>query len=192
MMTWRIWDYVAAFGAAAAAGVCLAVFLATGCPAEGHTDQEILRVSDAVQILQPATRDDRARMLAGHFLDAAAENWIDPLLLVALSMRESSLLERADTGEYSGALGEAGLLQVHGVALRHRPSDCDLPLIGARCQVHTGARFLGYVRALCEGSMWRWVAAYGMSQCPSEESARADPGTRLARRYYQEINGLDW
>lgn len=150
------------------------------------------RIADAIQILQPSARTETARRWAGVFRNAGNETWIDPLLLVALSMRESSLLEAAETGEYRGQLGEAGLLQVHGAALAWRPSDCDLPLVGARCQIHTGARVLQYWREACPGSTYRWVSAYGRGECPSEAEARSEGGVRLARRYYLGVGGERW
>jgi len=184
-------DTLVTLGLFIAALIMLTIALWTR-PAVGHIDTEVLRVSDAIQILQPATSDTLARRWAVIYLDAANETWLDPLLLVAISMRESSLLEEAEAGEYRGQLGEVGLLQVHGVALRHRPAGCDVPLIGAFCQIHTGARFLQYVRELCGGSTWRWVAAYGMSSCPSEATAHEYPGVILAYRYYREVGGEGW
>jgi hypothetical protein len=171
--------------------ICLLVFLLTR-PADGNPDRELLRVSDAIQILQPITETPRARKLASVFIDAGQETWIDPLLLVAISMRESSLLKSAEDGSYRGALGERGLLQVHGVALQWRPEECQLPLVGAVCQLHTGARVLQYWKTACPGSTYRWVSAYGRGECPSEQQAKAEYGVRKARRYYLSIGGEEW
>jgi hypothetical protein len=149
-------------------------------------------VAVAIQQLQPVVSDDRARALAQVFDRAGYENDIDPFLLVAISMRESSLLLKAEDGRYVGSRGERGLLQIHGVALRFRPDGCSKQLKKAFCQVHTGARFLDYCRGMCGGSPWRWVAAYGMSGCPSEEKAGMAVGPRIAHKYYMKIRGTGW
>jgi hypothetical protein len=122
--------------------------------------------------LQPAADLERATELASVFQAAASRHKLDPLLLVAISFRESSLRRSVEERRKLGALGELGLMQSHGAALRFRPADCDRRLVGARCQVETGAAFLSEARRQCGGSWWRWVAAYGMRACPSEERAR--------------------
>ena len=83
-------------------------------------------------------------------------------------------------------------MQVHGVALQFRPDECSPMLEGAECQIRTGARFLAYCREACPGSQWRWVGAYGMSRCPSEQEAGMMPSVRVLARYHQEIGGSGW
>ena len=145
-------------------------------------------VTDAIVKLQPRYQRVEAEELAGYFIEAAnvnKERPFDPLLLVSIAMRESSLLPEA-----VGQLGEIGLLQVHGVALRFLPSGCTIE--EPRCQLLAGAGYLDYVREVCGGSTWKWVAAYGMSRCPSEEMARNSHSVILAYRYYVSIGGLTW
>jgi hypothetical protein len=137
----------------------------------------------AIKRLQPVyARQNRARdarRIAGIIERAAERNRIDPHLAVAIAMRESSL--RADPGR--GSLGEQGMFQVHprGYARRVCQGTCDLSQPG--CNAEVALCYLAHVRELCPGSTWRWVAAYGMSRCPTEREARAMTTTRRARRY---------
>lgn len=153
---------------------------------------EVCEVAAAVRRLQPAVGDDRAEQLAGVFVGAGHETRLDPLLLVAIAMRESSLREDVERLERLGARGERGLMQCHGAALRARPAACGPELEGAHCQVYTGAMWLARVRDACEGSTWVWVAAYGRSRCPSEAEARADRATAIAASYYALAGGRSW
>ena len=113
------------------------------------------------------------------------------LLIVSLVMRESSFRLDVEEGDTLGALGEVGLMQTHGVALRFAPDGCQLAG-DARCQIATGVRFLAFVRDRCPGSPWRWVASYGMSHCATEEEARRDSATRRAFDYYRQLGGEGW
>ncbi len=149
-------------------------------------------IAAGIRHLQPTATPDRAARLASVFRAAGDRHKLDPLLLVAVSFRESSLSQSVESRRKRGALGELGLMQSHGVALGFRPADCTHHLIGARCQVETGAAFLSEARRQCGGSWWRWVAAYGLGACPSEERARTMTGVRIARRYYVAIGGKGW
>jgi len=158
------------------------------CESIAYGDTPLIsRVMTAISALRPTLSDGRVGDLATVFVDAGQETEIDPLLLVALARRESGLRPSA-----RGNLGEIGLLQVHGVGLKHRPEVCARSLTTADCQVRTGAAFLQWVRASCPGSTWRWVCSYARSHCCSEEVARNDIGTRRAHRYHQEIGGREW
>lgn len=150
------------------------------------------RVRAAIVQLQPATGDERADRLSVLFSEAGEDHGLDPLLLVALSMRESSLSPLVENREVFGSRGEIGLMQAHGVALRFRPQGCSSALESAWCQVQTGARFLSVVRESCRGSTWRWVGSYGASRCMTEDEARAHPSTRIAHRYYVQVGGTGW
>lgn len=185
------------------AGIVIAIVLAVLTSAficacvracEGLADgcDEVCTVALAVQRLQPAADDERAEELAGHFIAAGEETGFDPLLLLAIARRESSLAESVERLERLGSRGERGLLQVHGAALRARPRDCPASLEGARCQVRTGARWLAYVRDRCQGSTWVTVAAYGWSRCPSEGEARRDRNAAIAASYYAMAGGTEW
>lgn len=155
---------------------------------------EVCVVAAAVRRLQPAADEERAGELAGVFVAAGREADLDPLLLVAIAMRESSLHPAVEARTRLGSRGEVGLMQVHprGPAMRLRPADCDEDLDGAGCQVRTGARFLAFVREHCPGSTWRWVAAYGRSRCPSEAEARGDRNAAIAASYYSRAGGSAW
>lgn len=160
---------------------------------EGVIEEDVIEeVVDAIVVLQPATDSPRATKLARVFVEAGQTTEVDPLLLVAIAMRESSLREDVERLERFGSRGERGLMQAHGAALRLRPERCTSDLEGAWCQVMTGARWLAYVRDRCPGSPWRWVAAYGMSRCPTEQQAGMDASTRRARTLYARVGGDRW
>lgn len=146
-------------------------------------------VAIAIQKLQPNHNSDVAMKLAQEFVDAGQQTRIDPLLLVAISFRESSL-----RNDVVGSIGEIGLMQVHGVALHFRPSECYgiNDMSKSWCQILTGARFLERVRTVCPGSTWRWVVSYGMSRCATEEEARRHHSGKNAYRYYKFIGGTQW
>jgi hypothetical protein len=76
--------------------------------------------------------------------------------------------------------------------LQFRPVGCSKELPGARCQIFTGTRWLAYARRTCPGSVWRWVAAYGMRRCPTEQEAGMRRGPRVAKRHYMTIGGTQW
>jgi len=163
-----------------------------GCAAEADTGAQLEEVAAGIAELQPAAAGQRANRLAAVFAEAGRRHNHDPLLLVAIAFRESSLAVDVEEHRRRGALGEGGLMQVHGAALRARPHYCPLPLPDAECQVQTGAAWLAYARAACGGSWWRWVAAYGLGACPSEERAREHAAARVAHRYYTRIGGTRW
>jgi len=155
-------------------------------------EEELDTVAAAIVTLQPAVDNVRALRLARHFAESGEETEIDPLLLVAMAMRESSFDPLVESLERRGSLGEGGLMQTHGVSLRVRPSHCDRRLSSAECQIRTGARWLRWVKDHCGGSTARWVAAYGMRSCPTEESASVHRSVRIVRAYYDEIGGVEW
>ncbi len=171
-------------------GVALAVVvtvLAIGHLADGDDGQDLREVATAIMTLQPAADLDRADTLAEVFHGAGETYRLDPLLLVAISFRESGLSREVELRRRRGELGELGLMQSHGAALQVRPAGCNRHLVGARCQVHTGAAWLAEARDGCGGSRWRWVGAYGMGHCPSERYARTMRSTRRARDFYCRI-----
>ena len=146
----------------------------------------------AVRQLQPALGAESVAGYAATIREAGARTDLDPLLLLAVAYRESSLHPDVARCRRTGARGEQGVMQVMpgGYALRWAPDGCDQcePV----CSIHTGARFLAALREHCGGSTWRWVAAYGHRRCPSEERARADRSTVRARAIYQGIGGESW
>lgn len=158
----------------------------------GSPNDLIEATAEDILTLQPSLDEDRARRLAGLIVEASEESELEPALVVAVANRESAFLPEVESLELLGSRGERGLLQVHGAGLVFRPDGCSTRLEGARCQIETGARFLAWVRDRCGGSTWRWLGAYGMSRCPSEDEARQLKSTRVARRHYDAINGQRW
>lgn len=154
--------------------------------------QIVTEIADSIRVLQPLVTEDRASMLSDIYVSAAQENNLDPKLLVAMTMRESSFRLDVESGEVVGSLGEIGLLQNHGVSVAYRPVGCSLNLETPFCQIHTGARYLRYIKSRCGSSTWVYVAAYGMRRCPSTEVAQADRSTLIAKRYYDSIGGTNW
>jgi hypothetical protein len=179
-------------------GVALAVLvtvLGLARLVRGDDGEELCDVATAIRTLQPTADLERADRLAEVFHGAGRAYRLDPLLLVALGFRESSLLADVELRRRRGALGELGLMQSHGAALQVRPVDCSHHLVRrgagreglAYCQVRTGAAWLAEAREHCGGSMWRWVGAYGMGQCPSEGYARTMRSTQRARELYCRV-----
>ncbi|MCK9355618.1 MAG: hypothetical protein M0R22_00495 [Dehalococcoidia bacterium] len=186
-----VWVIVGA-AAFAAFGVMQDCLCAPSAEAEEGESYEVIA---AILALQPATTPERAARLAGIFAGAGHETRIDPLLLVAIAMRESSLREDVEQLKRLGRRGERGLLQLmpRGVALSHRPEACGPELEGAHCQVYAGAMWLAHLRdEQCPGSTWRWVAAFGWSRCPNEHEARADRNANIAASYYAQVGGTRW
>ena len=147
----------------------------------------------AVSRLQPRLRDEAARDWAEAIHRAARPHGLDPVLIAALVMRESSYDPDVAEGRRLGSRGEVGVLQVMpgGAALRFAPTRCRQT--EAWCSLATGCGYLAYQRDHgCPGSTWRWVAAYGRSRCPSEAEAREDVATIRARRLYLKAGGRGW
>jgi len=163
------------------------VMALTTCLHRAFAGGDLESTIEGIQELQPATSEADAETMAQAFVDAGEANSVDPLLLVAIAFRESSLNPSA-----LGQLRERGLMQVHGVALQHRPDNCHEDLETINCQIRTGARWLAIVREQCPGSPWRWVCSYGNSRCCSEQEGGLSLGTRRARRFYVQIGGSEW
>ena len=157
---------------------------------DGHTD--LAEISEGITRVTPSVSAARADELSLWFADAAEESEIDPFLLVAIARRESNFMVEVERGELRGSKGEIGLMQNHGVSLGFRPTWCSHRLEGAHCQIHTGARFLAWVRNHCGGSKSRWVASYGMRECATERAAPLTRSVKRARRFYFQAGGTDW
>lgn len=170
-----------------------------------HADDNITlnNIARGIRLLQPTTDADRSTELSEVFLNAGKRNKLDPLLLVAISFRESSLLPSVENRRKLGTLGEYGLMQTHGAAINFRPVDCNhhlLPVDGpmgknaskAYCQVETGSAYLSHARKQCGGTWSRWIAAYGMGQCPTDRYAKTTRGVQRAYKYYKHIGGNNW
>jgi len=157
----------------------------------------------AIKVLQPHMDDMRAARLAHVYTKAGAEVEIDHVILVAITRRESSFWLSVEMLKRFGRRGEIGLMQImpgNSAALRQRPRECPETLVGADCQVRTGARWLAQARKSCPGTPWRWVAAYGHGwrdskgrwRCPTEAEARVDINAYKAFRYYVAVTGNSW
>jgi len=139
----------------------------------------------AIRALQPIHEEETVATWAYLFDRAGRSADLDPLLLVSIAFRESSLLEGR-----IGSRGEVGLMQLHGAALQFLPRGC--PPDEVECSIRGGAAYLSYCREFCGGSWNRWVGAYGMSRCPTETIARSEPSVVRVREIYRQIQGSNW
>lgn len=188
-------------------GVVVAFFCLLGwaiflrfCEREARASDELWdTVHEAIVELQPRWRNTgMAKQLTRAFLEAGDEHEIDPLLLVAVSMKESSLDPTTRTGR------DRGLMQCRegGVCENFIPDDCDRELVSPVCQVRTGAGFLRFVKGVCarraqehghpSPSWGAIVAAYGMKRCPTEDEAVKTRSYRRAKKFYDRIGGKSW
>ena len=143
-----------------------------------------------IQILQPRLKAEDARTWAQAIRIADEEAEIgNPWLLAAMVRRESSFFDTVFKGTKRGRKrNEIGALQLHSVALRvgtERAKCGKTPSPG--CLLRAGAHWLAYSRETCKGSTWRWMAAYGLSYCPSERQARRYKHTRRAKMFYDNM-----
>lgn len=180
---------------------CLLIAVATGClllarGSRGDPLDGAEQASRAILSLSPDLDSGRARRLGELFHDAGEESGIDPILLIAISMRESAFLPEVERLELLGRRGERGLMQVHGAALTLRPQECPASLEGAECQIRTGAFFLSFVKRLCyarcRGSKSCWVASYGMSRCARPGEADRMKSVRVVRSHWEAISDEPW
>lgn len=141
---------------------------------------------DAVMKLQPMHTQEVAASWAGAFRSAGKESDIDPLLLIAIAYRESSIRD-----DVVGKLGEQGPMQLHGAALMHRPRACNPAEM--TCSIRGGAAVLQYWRSACNDDRWAvWIGAYGLGQCPSYGDAAKLRSVQRARALYEKIGGDGW
>lgn len=158
-------------------------FLTLCEPAQGQP------LAEAVGRLQPRLTPQARATWAKAIADATAQHGLDPYLVAAMVMRESSFRADVAEGRRRGKLGEVGPLQVHGVAWRFAPPGCTAKRGDARCWLQTGVNFLAHHRKACPGSTARWVASYAMRRCPSEATAKRSKTVRNARRWYAVAKG---
>lgn len=161
------------------------VLLTMAWSGEGYVTEA--EVADAVRLLKPQLRESRVRYWASVLWEASREVDLDPLLVTAMTYRESSFKRQVRSEG-----GSIGSLQVKfkGLAYYHRPQNCNIENI--RCNVRCGAAYLQWVKAYCGGSWDVWVGAYGMSRCPSEIEAKTLPSVVQARSIYKQIGGKLW
>jgi hypothetical protein len=154
-----------------------------------HNEVTIQEVDEAIRWLtrggpanpmqaRPELRVETARSIHA----AASENDLDPYLLAAMSFRESSFRLGA-----RGALGEIGLMQIHGSALR-KCRDLDMTLTSG--QAMCGARHLRAMADHC-GDITSGLTAYASGSC----IARTDKTSRLVAnrlRMAQRLASKPW
>lgn len=194
--TRRLMEAAATLAFALMLAFALCACLAHGCSCEGvaeaeeaqETPQPALETGAAILKLQPSLTPAQNELYAAAINASAARHGFDPLLLVAMIMRESSFNEHA-----RGSAGEIGLCQIMpGVAARFAPDGCDVEN-DPTCNIATGAAKLADVRdSTCPGSTWRWIAGYGMKRCPTEREAGLVKGARRAFKFYTELGGTRW
>lgn len=174
---------------------CLVLGTIPICEYRANAEQERSSTVTAIEMLQPRVSLERAIRLAEIIDRESNVHGIESKIIVSLIMRESSYDPRVEKGERLGQAKEIGLMQIHPLnkkALSLRPDHCDETLPGAECQIITGIRYLSTVREQCPGSPWRWIGAYGMSRCPTEEQAAMHPTVRRAWNYCQDIGCVSW
>lgn len=156
---------------------------------EAAIEAELDELAIDIRTLQPRISDSRATRLAGLIRETCESHGIEPRLVAAMVMRESSFSPAVERLEVLGRRGERGLLQVMpgSPALAMRPPECPPSLEGARCQIETGVAWLAHARDHCPGTTWRWVAAYGLSRCPSESEAVASREVAIVQRYLAQM-----
>lgn len=146
-------------------------------------------IQSAITRLAPRVSEDRARRLAGYIKEHSEESEIDPLLVTAIIMRESSFSHAVQTGRKVGRAPHkcVGLMQIHPWGPAHKLGGY-LDLTDANANIRTGVMWLEYVRGVCGDTHWQWVAAYGMSRCPTYHQARRNAAAITARRLYCKVN----
>lgn len=143
---------------------------ARGADVEADLYQAALRLQPGLE-----KRPERARRVVGAIFEVATEESFDPYLLLAYASRESGLRANA-----RGALGEQGLLQLHGYARRVCAKGLDLGQ--PRSNLRAGICWLRVAQRKCETTnVWIVTAAYGTGKCLSEEDARGLDCTKRKR-----------
>lgn len=116
-------------------------------------------------------RRQAAMEIASLVVDVACSNGVDPILLAVFVTVESGWTTNA-----VGAIGERGLLQVHGVAARGHD------LTTARGQLEAGASWLSRCVRAC-GSLLGGMAMYQSGKCATHRGA-----LRRLRIYRDEVD----
>lgn len=128
-----------------------------------------------------ASRDprwDRAPDLATLIVEASRERALDPYLVTTVVWAESSFRERA---KLEGAVGEQGLMQVHGEALRQALVK-GYDMSSSWGQLQAGCDHLLGRLEECGGDTLRALAAYQTGSCKSRHG-----GPKYRFRLYQRV-----
>lgn len=108
---------------------------------------------------------ERARELAPVIVQEARRAQVDPLVVAAIALRESSLISQA-----RGRRGELGVMQVMPATGAHHCKG--LNLLDARQNIRCGARLLGRAMRAC-GDVGPALSRYNGNGCvPSRYSAK--------------------
>ena len=116
----------------------------------------------------------------GELLDSVADNHgVDPLVLAVVVARESSFLEGPRSRR--GGVGEVGLTQVHGLALREALR-AGYDLESSEGQLAAGASYLARCSDSCDGSLIQALSRYQAGRCRSRAY-----GPRLRARDIRQL-----
>jgi hypothetical protein len=130
----------------------------------------------------PYSADDAAIMeISRAAYIAGLESGIDPLLLLAIAWKESKLAPTVARLERLGAVGEKGLMQLHGVASK----DCNLQTVAG--QFRCGARWQAYNIDYCndtEAGVARYMQGW---TCKPERKGRLWRKARSRMRLYHKL-----
>jgi soluble lytic murein transglycosylase-like protein len=145
------------------------------------------RVCASIKELAPRVSDQRSSNLSKYIVRYSRDTKMDPLLITAIIMRESAFSYAVQIGKKLGLPQKTvGLMQIYPFGAAHKLGRyCNLT--NARCNIKTGIRWLDHVRKTCGETHWQWVAAYGMSYCPSYRRARRDIAANRARKLYCQV-----
>lgn len=108
----------------------------------------------------------QAEIAAGLVVSSAKYN-VPPLLIAAMTWKESRYRPDIISGETRGKLGERGLGQIHGVLAR----GCDLS--GISGQLDCTARGLRMSMDACDGTVERGLTMYATGRCRVKRDSRA-------------------
>lgn len=130
-----------------------------------------LLISDAPR--HPLNRDpEEARIMAAQFKDAGALYDVTPFLLVVWANGESTFRQGA-----VGAVGEVGVMQVHGVS-RAICESVGLDVEGQRDNIECGALLMHQAKMRC-GTWRRALYYYSSGKCTGTPRAKRIVARRL-------------
>lgn len=104
--------------------------------------------------VHPEANTDLKRDVSIGIAQAAMSTGLDPELIAAVAWRESRFSRGVFSLDRRGAIGEKGLMQVHGVAAK----GCDLST--AQGQIMCGAKWLKHSIDRCNGDTVGGIARY--------------------------------
>jgi hypothetical protein len=154
------------------------------------SDPRAETLADAIIQWAPQTDPERAMRLAEIVETASRRHEIPSWIVAAMVMRESGYRRDVEELRLLGRRGERGLLQIHpsmAVQASRMVPGCSPRLLTAECQIDVGVAWLAHIRGRCPGPWQRWVAAYGMSRCPTLTEAHRHRSIRRIRNLLGEV-----